>query len=229
MGIDAQGRRTILGTSVSLSEAEPYWRDFLASLQARGLHGVRMIASDSHAGLKEALRARCSGAPWQRCRYHLARNAVACVPKVSMRKEVGASLRAVFDAPERAEAERQLDLAVKKYRTTAPRLAERMEANVPEGLTAFALLSSHRRRLRTTNMLERINRRSSGGRVWRPCSSTRRRPSAWSVPWRWRSVRSERRTASTSRWSRNDLPPPEAEITEATLLYPSPAEARENS
>jgi putative transposase len=158
IGIDAQGHRSILGTSVSLSEAEPHWRDFLASLQARGLHGVRMIASDAHAGLKEALRARFSGVPWQRCQFHLARNAMAYVPKVAMRKEVGASLRAVFDAPDRAEAERQLDLAVKKYRTTAPRLAEWMEANVPEGLTAFALPSSHRRRLRTTNMLERINR-----------------------------------------------------------------------
>jgi putative transposase len=158
IGIDAQGHRSILGTSVSLSEAEPHWRDFLASLQARGLHGVRMIASDAHAGLKEALAARFSGVPWQRCQFHLARNAMAYVPKVAMRKEVGASLRAVFDAPDRAEAERQLDLAVKKYRTTAPRLAEWMEANVPEGLTAFALPSGHRRRLRTTNMLERINR-----------------------------------------------------------------------
>ena len=158
IGIDAQGHRSILGTSVSLSEAEPHWRDFLASLQARGLHGVRMIASDAHAGLKEALRARFSGVAWQRCQFHLARNAMAYVPKVSMRKEVGASLRAVFDAPDRAEAERQLDLAVKKYRTTAPRLAEWMEANVPEGLTAFALPPSHQRRLRTTNMLERINR-----------------------------------------------------------------------
>jgi len=158
IGIDAQGHRSILGTSVSLSEAEPHWRDFLASLQARGLHGVRMIASDAHSGLKEALRARFSGVPWQRCQFHLAQNAMAYVPKVAMRKEVGASLRAAFDAPDRAEAERQLDRAVKKYRTTAPKLAEWMEANVPEGLTAFALPSSHRRRLRTTNMLERINR-----------------------------------------------------------------------
>ena len=158
IGIDARGHRSILGTSVSLSEAEPHWRDFLAGLQARGLHGVKMIVSDAHAGLKEALAARFSGVPWQRCQFHLARNAMAYVPKVSMRKAVGASLRAVFDAPDRAEAERQLDLAVKKYRTSAPRLAEWLEANVPEGLTAFDLPSSHRRRLRTTNMLERINR-----------------------------------------------------------------------
>lgn len=158
IGIDAHGHRSILGTSVSLSEAEPHRRDFLASLQARGLHGVRMIASDAHAGLKEALRARFSGVPWQRCQFHLAQNAMAYVPKLAMRKEVGASLRAVFDAPDRAEAERQLDLAVKKYRTSAPKLADWLEANVAEGLTAFALPSSHRRRLRTTNMLERINR-----------------------------------------------------------------------
>jgi putative transposase len=158
IGIDASGHRSILGTSVSLSEAEPHWRDFLASLQARGLHGVKMIVSDAHAGLKEALAARFSGVPWQRCQFHLAQNAMAYVPKVAMRKEVGASLRAVFDAPDRAEAERQLDLAVKKYRTTAPGLAEWMEVNIPEGLTAFALPASHRRRLRTTNMLERINR-----------------------------------------------------------------------
>ena len=123
IGIDAQGHRAILGTSVSLSEAEPHWRDFLAGLQARGLHGVRLVASDAHAGLKEALKARFSGVPWQRCQFHLAQNAMAYVPKVAMRKEVGASLRAVFDAPDRAEAERQLDLAVTKYRTTAPRLA----------------------------------------------------------------------------------------------------------
>jgi len=99
IGIDAQGHRSILGTSVSLSEAEPHWRDFLASLQTRGLHGVKMIVSDAHAGLKEALRARFSGVPWQRCQFHLAQNAMAYVPKVAMRKEVGASLRAVFDAP----------------------------------------------------------------------------------------------------------------------------------
>jgi putative transposase len=158
IGIDDSGRRSILGTSVSLSEAEPHWRDFLASLQARGLHGVKMIASDAHAGLREALNARFPAVPWQRCQFHLAQNAMAYVPKESMRKQVGASLRAVFDAPDRPEAERQLDLAVKKYRATAPKLAEWLESNVPQSLTAFSLPASHRRRLRTTNMLERVNR-----------------------------------------------------------------------
>jgi putative transposase len=157
IGIDTQGKRSVLGVSVSLSEAEAHWRDFLASLQARGLHGVKLVVSDAHAGLKEALAARLTGVPWQRCQFHLAKNALAYVPKPSMQPEVTASLRAIFDAPDRSEAERQLDLVVKKYRTKAPKLAEWLEANVPEGLTVFALPPGHRRRLRTSNMLERLN------------------------------------------------------------------------
>jgi transposase-like protein len=158
IGIDTEGRRSILGVSVSLSEAEAHWRDFLASLQGRGLHGVKLVVSDAHAGLKPALDARLTGVPWQRCQFHLIENALAFVPKPSMRKAVVASLRAVFDAPDRPEAERQLDIAVKEYRTSAPKLAEWLEANVPQGLAVFALPASHRRRLRTVNMPERLNK-----------------------------------------------------------------------
>jgi transposase-like protein len=158
IGIDTKGVRSILGVSVSLSEAEAHWRDFLASLQARGLHGVKLVVSDAHAGLKEALAARLTGVPRQRCQFHLIKNALAFVPKPGMRKEVVASLRAVFDAPDRPEAERQLEIAVKKYRASAPKLAEWLEPNVPEGLAVFALPPSHRRRLRTINMLERLNK-----------------------------------------------------------------------
>ena len=109
-------------------------------------------------GCKEALEARLTGVPWQRCQFHLIENAMAFVPRPAMRKEVVAGIRAVFDAPDRPEAERQLEIAVKKYRATAPKLAEWLEANVPEGLTVFALPPSHRRRLRTINMLERLNK-----------------------------------------------------------------------
>ena len=157
IGIDPQGQRSVLGVSVSLSEAEAHWRESLASLQARGLHGVRLVTSDAHAGLKEALDARLSGVPWQRCQFHLMKNALAYVPRPSMQPEVVASLRAVFDAPDRSEAERQLDLAVKKHRAKAPKLAEWLEVNVPESLTVFSLPAKHRRRLRTSNMLERLN------------------------------------------------------------------------
>ena len=95
IGIDAKGRRSILGVSVSLSEAEAHWRDFLASLQERGLHGVKLVVSDAHAGLKPALDARLTGVPWQRCQFHLIENAMAFVPKPGMRKVAVASIRAV--------------------------------------------------------------------------------------------------------------------------------------
>jgi putative transposase len=157
IGIDPEGRRSVLGTAVSLSEAEVHWRDFLAGLQARGLHGVKLVVSDAHAGLKPALDARLSGVPWQRCQFHLMKNALAYVPRPSMQAEVVAGIRAIFDAPDRPEAERQLEMAVKKYRAKAPKLAEWLEANVPESLTVFSLPAGHRRRLRTSNMLERLN------------------------------------------------------------------------
>ena len=76
IGIDPQGKRSVLGVSVSLSEAEVHWRDFLASLAARGLHGVKLVVSDAHGGLKPALDARLTGVPWQRCQFHLMKNAL---------------------------------------------------------------------------------------------------------------------------------------------------------
>ena len=74
IGVDETGHRSILGTSVSLSEAEVHWRGFLEELQERGLHGVRIITSDDHAGLGKALTSRFAGVPWQRCQFHLQQN-----------------------------------------------------------------------------------------------------------------------------------------------------------
>lgn len=158
IGITADGKRSVLGVSVSLSEAEVHWREFLASLIERGMHGVELIVSDAHEGLAAARKACFNGVPWQRCQFHLQQNAMQYVPKVAMRPEVAADLRAVFHAPDLAEAERQLGLAVNKYRKSAPRLVAWMEENVPQGLTVFALPTAHRRKLRTTNMLERLNK-----------------------------------------------------------------------
>lgn len=108
VGISHDGHRGTLGVSVSLSEAEVHWREFLAGLQERGLHGVRLITSDDHAGLRAALQARFSGVPWQRCQFHLAKNLFDHVPPNVSQEEASADLRAVFNAPGRGEAERPL-------------------------------------------------------------------------------------------------------------------------
>jgi len=157
-GIDTRGKRTVLGVSVSLSEAESHWRTFLKSLQERGLHGVNYIVSDDHSGLRASLKACHPGVKWQRCQFHLQQNALHYVPKVAMRKTVARDIRDVFNALDRQEADRRLAQCVTKYKKSAPRLSQWMEENIPEGLTVFALPPSHRVRMRTTNMLERVSK-----------------------------------------------------------------------
>ena len=159
MGVrEEDGKRTLLGVSVSLSEAEVHWRAFLEGLRQRGLQVTKLITSDDHAGLRAARRAVFPNLPWQRCQFHLQQNAQAYVPNVALRPQVARDLRSVFNTAERGEADERLAKLVDKYRRPAPKLAEWMEANVPEGLAVFALPEPHRRRLRTTNALERLNR-----------------------------------------------------------------------
>lgn len=158
VGVRDDGKRSVLGVSVSLSEAEVHWREFLASLQERGLHGVRVVTSDDHKGIRAALRARMAGVPWQRCQFHLQQNAQSYVPKISMRREVAQALREVFNATDRDDADRKLERFVKTYQQKAPRLTAWAEENVPEGLTVFTLPPYHRTRMRTTNGLERLSK-----------------------------------------------------------------------
>lgn len=157
-GINEGGMREVLGVSVSLSEAETHWRTFLESLVARGLHGLECITSDAHSGLKAAKRAVFPSVPWQRCQFHLQQNAQAYIPKTSMKQEVATDIRTIFNAPNREEADRLLKLMVAKYEKSAPQLSAWMETSIPEGLTIFSFKESHRRRIRTTNLPERVNR-----------------------------------------------------------------------
>ncbi len=157
-GVTLEGQRSVLGVSVSLSEAEAHWRSFLSSLKNRGLHGVILITSDDHEGLKSALKSVFNGVSWNRCHVHLQRNATAYVPKVYMRSAVARDISNILSAPNREEARRLLNLTVERYRPTAPRLAAWMEENIPEGFTVFMLPYPLQKRLRTTNMLERLNR-----------------------------------------------------------------------
>ena len=158
VGVQAEGKRTVLGVRVSLSEAETHWRSFLATLLERGVHGVKLIVSDDHAGLKQARQAALPSVPWQRCQCHLQQNAQAYVPQQALRAEVAQAIRDIFNAPDKTEAERMLDRLVERCQQKAPKLAEWAQENIPQGLTVFQLPQSHRVRLRTTNGLERLNR-----------------------------------------------------------------------
>lgn len=157
-GVLADGKRSVLGVSVSMSEAEVHWREFLLSLKMRGMHGVELMTSDDHSGLRRALPSALPGVRWQRCQVHLQRNAAAYIPRVELREEVASDIRNIFNAPNQEEAERLLGKTVEKYKEKAGRLAVWMEENLPDGFAVFALPAHHRRRLRTTNMVERQNR-----------------------------------------------------------------------
>ncbi len=158
VGITRGGHRRVLGVSVALSEAEVHWRAFLDSLVRRGLKGVKLIVSDDHAGLKAARRATLPSVPWQRCQFHLQQNAQAYVTRLDQRKPIAQRIRAIFNAPDRAEAERLLKQAIEAWSADAPKLAQWAEDNLQEGFTVFDLPLAQRPRLRTTNGLERINR-----------------------------------------------------------------------
>ncbi len=146
-----------MGISVSLSEAEAHWRAFLESLVKRGLWGVQLIVSDDHSGLEAARKAVFTGIPWQRCQFHLQQNAQSYVPRAGMRSEVAEDIRSIFDSPNIEMAEELLKKTVAKYARLAPKLADWMEVNIPEGFTMFAFLKAHQKRIRTSNQLERLS------------------------------------------------------------------------
>jgi len=114
-GITPEGQRQVLGVSVSLSEHETHWRAFLKGLKDRGLRNIEMITSDAHEGLGAARRAVFGSVPWQRCQFHLQQNAGRYVTRQTMRVEVAADIRAIFNAPDRQTAEQYLHMAIQKY------------------------------------------------------------------------------------------------------------------
>lgn len=171
IGIGPDERRRILGVSVELSEAEVHWRSFLESLQARGMRGVQYIVSDDHPGLRAARRSTLGGATWQRCQFHLACNAIHHAPNATIRKRIGGELRNIWNASTLAKAEEALAELVSSYLESAPKLAEWLQENVVEGIAVFSLPEHHRRRMRTSNPMERavqqeLKRRTSKVRVF---------------------------------------------------------------
>lgn len=157
-GIDSDGKRRILGLSVSTSEAEIHWRTFFQSLLQRGLHGIETVTSDAHTGLKAAIRSVLPGIQWQRCQFHLQQNAQSYVPKLAMKAAVAEQIRHIFNAPNLIEANRLLQLAIEKWLKEAPKLAAWAEEAIPEGLAVMNWGKEKQKKLRTSNLAERENK-----------------------------------------------------------------------
>ena len=158
VGVNPGKPREVLGVSVSLSEAEVHWREFMEDLSARGLKGMELIISDDHSGLKAARKSVFPSVPWQRCHFHMAQNAQSYIPKVSLRKTLGGVLKSIFNAPTRADAIELKNRAMNQYGKIAPDWCKWLDENLEEGLTVFSFPMSHWRKIRTTNGVERLNR-----------------------------------------------------------------------
>ena len=131
------------------------------------MSGVQLIISDDHAGLKAARLAVFGGIPWQRCQFHLQQNASAYVPRQDMRSRSGRRISAPSSMPRTAPRPKPIwPKTVQKYAKTASKLADWMEKNIPEGLTVFAFPAAHQRKLRTTNLMERLNREIHRRTAW---------------------------------------------------------------
>lgn len=151
------GMREILAVEVADTESEATYHELFRSLKRRGLKGVQLVVSDDHEGLKSAVCRHFQGAAHQRCQVHYMRNLLGMVGHAK-RKELGADLRAIFAAPAREEALRIASSVAKKWRGTGhEKVAEHIEEHIEECLTCLAFPESHRRRIRTTNSVERLN------------------------------------------------------------------------
>lgn len=157
-GVNHFGNREILGTSVSLSEAEVHWRQFLESLQKRGLKGIELVTSDDHTGLRAALRSVFPSVLWQRCQFHMCQNAQQYAPKKYLRAEIAMAMKDIFNSPSLCAARSMVKEVSEQFEKLAPEFVNWLENNIEEGLTSFQFPKQHRRRIRTSNGVERINR-----------------------------------------------------------------------
>ena len=150
------GVREVIGLDLGEVESEAFWVEFLRSLRARGLKGVRLCVSDQHEGLKHAIE-RVLACPWQRCTVHFVRNMHQhCRP--SQRGLVSAALRELFQAEDGEQASERVGQVIERLEPTVPKVCRLLEDAEADLLAFYAFPAEHWPKLRSTNPLERVNR-----------------------------------------------------------------------
>ena len=155
VGVNADGRREVLGMAIGSSEAESFWLDFLRGLARRGLRGVKLVISDAHEGLKAAVT-KVLRATWQRCRVHFMRTATAHAGK-SQRRLVAAWIGTAFAEADAPAAHAQWRRVADQLRPKVPKLAALMDAAEEDVLAYMHFPAAHRAKLHSTNPIERLN------------------------------------------------------------------------
>jgi putative transposase len=155
-GVRGDGQREILAVEVADTESEASYQAVFQSLKGRGLQGVELVTSDDHTGLRAAITRHFQGASWQRCQVHVTRNLLSAVGH-RHRRAVADDLRAIFAASTRSQATTAAQDAADRWRATHPKIATRLEDDLEDALTCLSFPAEHRRRIRTTNSVERLN------------------------------------------------------------------------
>ena len=156
-GVNADGHREVLGLRVATSETGAAWNEFFADLVARGLAGVRLVTSDAHTGLKDAIAANLPGATWQRCRTHYAANLMGITPK-NMWPAVKAMLHSVYDQPDAASVHAQFDRLLDYVSGKLPTVAEQLDAARADILAFTTFPKDVWTQVWSNNPAERLNR-----------------------------------------------------------------------
>lgn len=156
IGINWDGRRTILAVELAGRESATSWRDFVLVLKERGLCGVDFVVTDDHSGLKKAIAELLPEAIWQRCYVHFLRNALDYLPRKAD-DDCLQELRWIYDRRDLEEARRDLAAWLQKWQQKYPKLCDWAEDNIEQTLSFYKLPRPHHKHLKSTNMLERLN------------------------------------------------------------------------
>ena len=156
-GVSAEGTREVLGTAVGDSESYEFWREFLASLKARGLSGVHLVISDAHAGLKAAVAQQFSGSSWQRCRVHFMRNLHGAV-SAKHAPAVTAAVKTIFAHTDPVEVAAQWDRVADTLADSFPKVAAMMAEAKTDVLAFTAFPQAHWQKIWSNNPIERLNK-----------------------------------------------------------------------
>ena len=155
-GVRSDGYREILGVRIGDSENFSTWDEMFKWLKSRGLQGVRFVVSDDHAGLVQAVSKQFQGTTWQRCQVHLMRNLLGHSPP-RYRPDVSAAAKLIFGSQDMIEARRHLSEFVERFQRKAPKAVACLEEGFEDACSVMALPEKYRKRLRSTNMQERLN------------------------------------------------------------------------
>jgi len=156
LGVNWDGRRCVLGVELANRESRTTWKDFLARLVERGLHGVEFVVSDDHDGIKYAAMQTLPGAVWQRCYVHFLRNALDHLPRKAD-DDCLTELRWIYDRRLLVEARADLAAWLNRWQSKYAKLCDWVEENIEETFTFFRLPLVHHKHMRSTNLLERFN------------------------------------------------------------------------